>query len=201
MNLESIKTNFIKRNIKSEVFYKEEDIINYIKELIKDAKTVGIGGSITIEQLGLYEIFKEEEKEIFWHWKVEPEKRNEILKKASSSNIYFSSSNAIVEDGRLVNIDGNGNRVSSMIFGPDKVVIIAGKNKIVPNIDAALKRIKEEACPLNARRLNRDTPCAITGKCNDCKGVNRMCNVTTIIEGHLPSVDIEVLLIDKDLGY
>lgn len=201
MNLESIKTNFIKRNIKSEVFYKEEDIINYIKKLIKDAKTVGIGGSITIEQLGLYEIFKEEEKEIFWHWKVEPEKRNEILKKASSSNIYFSSSNAIVEDGRLVNIDGNGNRVSSMIFGPDKVVIIAGKNKIVPNIDAALERIKEEACPLNARRLNRDTPCAVTEKCNDCKGVNRMCNVTTIIEGHLPSVDIEVLLIDKDLGY
>ena len=201
MNLESIKTNFIKRNIKSEVFYKEEDIINYIKKRIKDAKTVGIGGSITIEQLGLYEIFKEEEKEIFWHWKVEPEKRNEILKKASSSNIYFSSSNAIVEDGRLVNIDGNGNRVSSMIFGPDKVVIIAGKNKIVPNIDAALERIKEEACPLNARRLNRDTPCAVTEKCNDCKGVNRMCNVTTIIEGHLPSVDIEVLLIDKDLGY
>lgn len=100
-----------------------------------------------------------------------------------------------------MNIDGNANRVASMIFGPKKVFIIAGENKIANDLDSALNRIKTIACPQNARRLERNLPCAVTGQCTDCRSDERMCNVTTIIEGNIPTTDIRICIVGENLGY
>ncbi len=201
MEIKIVLDNLRKRHIKAEYFADRSELIECIlKETIED-KTVGFGGSITLEELGLYEILKASGKEVYWHWKVNPEQRLEILHKAKSTDAYFSSSNAITLDGRLVNIDGNANRVSSMIFGPKKVFIIIGRNKIANDLDDAINRIKTVACPNNARRLGRKVPCALTNQCADCISLDRMCSVTTIIEGNIPTIDMRVYLLDEVIGY
>ncbi len=201
MDIDIVIENLRKRRINAESFSDRAKLVNYILTETQNDKTIGFGGSLTLEELGLYDILKETGKEVFWHWKVEPEERLDILHKAQNTDSYFSSTNAITLDGRLVNIDGNGNRVSSMIFGPKKVFIIIGKNKIAKDLDDAINRVKTVVCPNNARRLVRKVPCAITNECSDCKGIERMCNVTTIIEGNIPTIDMRVCLVDECLGY
>ncbi|HHW91522.1 MAG TPA: LUD domain-containing protein, partial [Firmicutes bacterium] len=114
---------------------------------------------------------------------------------------YLASSNALTEDGRLVNIDGTGNRVMGMVYGPRRVILVVGSNKLAGSLEAALERIHREACPPNARRLKLQTPCAATGECNDCSSPDRMCKVTTIIEGKPGATDLEVILVGEKLGY
>ncbi len=201
MNIDTLIRNLRGRKFKAEYFTNRDELVKYIMNETSDDEKIGFGGSVTLEELGLYEKLVNEGKEVFWHWKVEPGKRFEMLKKAQQVDAYFSSANAITIDGRLVNIDGNANRVSSMIFGPKKVVIIAGENKIVENLDSAIERIKTVACPKNAVRLGRKLPCAVTGKCADCRSDERVCNVTTIIEGNIPTTDIMVCIVAGNLGY
>ncbi|MGD9707877.1 MAG: LUD domain-containing protein, partial [Candidatus Delongbacteria bacterium] len=114
---------------------------------------------------------------------------------------YLSSSNAIIEDGRLLNIDGTGNRVAAMFFGPPEIIVIAGRNKIVENYDHAMERIKTIAAPKNAERLRRDVPCRFTGRCQDCRSPERMCQVTVCIENRLVDRELEVWLVNQNLGY
>lgn len=174
---------------------------NYLLNEINDSIDIGIGGSMTIYNSGLHNDFIKRGNKVFWHWLVEPEERDNIFKKAQQSPVYLSSSNAITSDGKIVNIDGVGNRVSSMFYGHNTVYIIAGKNKISKNIDTAIERIKNEACPKNAERLDLDTPCRHTGRCTDCKSNDRMCNVTVILEGKPAKTNINILLVNEDLGY
>ncbi|MCW3490215.1 lactate utilization protein [Dethiobacter alkaliphilus] len=169
--------------------------------LIAKGCSVGIGGSMTVQGLGVESVLEERGCRVFWHWRVNQEDVQETLRQAMLADVYLSSTNAIILDGRLVNVDGRGNRVASMIFGPEKVVIIAGKNKIVNDFEAALDRIKKVACPQNARRLQLETPCAETDNCTDCASAERMCNVTTIIEGNPNGIEMHVLLVGEDLGF
>lgn len=113
----------------------------------------------------------------------------------------MTSTNAIIADGRLVNTDGTGNRVAAMIFGPKKVIVIAGTNKIVENLEEAEARIRMTAAPLNNKRLNRSNPCVTTGHCMDCQGPTRLCNVTTVLYKRPPVPDIHVLVVGEELGY
>ncbi|SHJ12070.1 lactate utilization protein [Lutispora thermophila] len=162
---------------------------------------VGIGGSITITELGLPKALVDRGNTVYFHWlETTPEGMDNARRNASRADIYLTSTNALTEKGQLVNIDGTGNRVTSMIFGPKKVYVVCGINKIAEDIDGAMKRIKENTYK-NARRLKLDTPCAITGKCNDCSSPQRMCNVTTIIEKKPSKTDIEVIIIGEALGY
>ena len=117
------------------------------------------------------------------------------------ADVYLTSSNAVIEDGRLLNIDGTGNRVAAMIFGPPRVIVIAGKNKLASDYEAALNRIQTVACPKNAERLNRNVPCRYTGKCEDCRSPERMCQFVVMIENHPDPAVIEVWLVDEDMGY
>ncbi|MBS4023310.1 MAG: lactate utilization protein [Dethiobacter sp.] len=172
-----------------------------VLSMIPADSNVGIGGSVTIQELGIEETLKEKGCEVYWHWRVPKEEADAERRRALTADVYLCSTNAITEDGVLVNIDGTGNRVVSMVYGPKKAVIVTGKNKIVKDVDSALKRIKEVACPLNARRLNRATPCAKTGKCHDCKTEERMCNVTTIIERAPSSIEMHVLIVGEDMGF
>ena len=117
------------------------------------------------------------------------------------ADMMIASCNAITLDGRLVNLDGVGNRVAAMMFGPSKVILIVGMNKVAPDLDSAMARVKHYAAPVNAIRIGRDTPCAANGLCVDCRSPNRVCNLWSIIEGQRTQGRIHVKLVGEDLGY
>ena len=168
----------------------------------KEAK-VGIGGSVTVREVGLVETLEKQGNTIFAHWdkSLDLKEKLKVRKEALTSDVYLTSSNAITLQGQLLNIDGTGNRVAAMIFGPKKVIIIAGVNKLVDTLEAAFARIRNVAGPLNGSRLNLKTPCAITGKCIDCDSPDRMCKVTVILEKRPNLSDITIVLVGENLGY
>lgn len=172
-----------------------------IIESINDNDSVGIGGSMTIEKMGIYEELLNRNINVFWHWKVSDKDMIAVREKASKADIYITGTNAITSDGCLVNMDGVGNRVANMIYGHKKVYIVSGTNKICKDYIEASNRIKNIAAPKNAKRLNLDTPCAKIGRCTDCKTTSRICNVETILHRNPSNTDITIFLIDDDLGY
>lgn len=190
-----------KNGMKAKYFDDSQAAVGYLLDNIKPEATVGIGGSITVKSLEIPEKLQKRGNKVFFHWlESTPEGQDKARENAKSAEVYLSSTNAITEAGQLVNIDGTGNRVSTMIFGPKKVYVICGVNKITKNLDAAMERIKANTYK-NAQRLKLDTPCAHTGKCNDCRSPQRMCNVTTIIERKPSKTDLEVIIIGQELGY
>ena len=193
-----------RRGFAAECFATGADAAARVKELAADAKSVGFGGSVTLASLGLAEALAAAGKEIWRHGdpKWRPEEKMDVMRRELTCDLFLTSANALTADGRLVNIDGNGNRVAASIFGPKRVVFVVGRNKIVDGgIDAAIDRIKREACPPNCRRLNRKTPCAATGACADCSSPDRICNVTVVMDRRPSRTDVHVLLVDEDLGY
>lgn len=172
------------------------------KELLKEINpedTIGFGGSSTLFELGIYEELVERGNDVYRHWKAENKK--EALEKANSSTVYLTSTNALTEDGKLVNIDGTGNRVSSMIFGHERVYFVVGKNKICKDYDAAMERIHTVVSPKNAVRLNLNTPCRITGKCSDCDSPERMCKAEVVLHRKPNGTNIHIYLVDEELGF
>lgn len=198
--IERLLEGFKKRKIPALYLENRQAAREKLLELIADQCAVGIGGSMTIEQLEIEDALKDKGCTVYWHWRVEAEKMNETRRQAAAADVYLSSTNAVTEDGVLINIDGFGNRVASMVFGPQKVIIVAGTNKIVGDVHQGLARIKRESCTQNARRLKRKTPCA-TGECTDCNSPERMCNVTTMIEGKPNGVEMVVLIVGDSMGY
>lgn len=171
-------------------------------ELLADIKpedTVGIGGSVTVSDMGLYEGLTERGNTVYWHWKADD--KAEALKNAVNTDVYLSSVNAITRDGKIVNMDGTGNRVASTIYGHRDVYLIIGKNKICDNYEEASERIKNVAAPKNGQRLNTDTPCRYTGKCNDCDSPDRMCAAEVILHKKPNGTNITLYFIDEELGY
>ena len=175
-----------------------------VAELADDARSVGFGGSMTIAALGLAETLAAAGKEVWRHGdpKWRPEEKMDVMRRELTCDLFLTSANALTADGRLVNVDGNGNRVAASVFGPRRVVFVVGRNKIVDGgLDAALARIKRDACPPNCRRLGRRTPCAETGVCADCSSPDRICNVTVVMDRRPAKTDVRILLVDEDLGY
>lgn len=188
-----------KNGFKVSCFETSAEAADYLTEQIK-GKTVGIGGSKTIEALGIYERLQEDNT-VYWHWFQQPQ--NEIRYKAAGAQVYLTSANGIAETGEIVNIDGSGNRVASTLFGHEKLFIVAGVNKIAPDGAAALYRARNVASPLNARRLGMKTPCA-TGelKCHDCSSPQRICGgVSTLLRPMFGIGETEVVIINEELGY
>ena len=132
--------------------------------------------------------------------KMSAEDKYEVRRQALLVDLYFTGTNALTEDGQLVNLDMIGNRVAALTFGPKKVVVLIGRNKIVPDLDTAMYRIKDYAAPINTMRLNFKTPCAKTSECADCNSPGRICNHWTITEKSFPKHRISVILIDEELG-
>ena len=193
--------NLSNNKIKAKYFTTKEEAKKEILQEINPQMKIGIGGSMTIKEMEIYEAIDQSKNPVYWHWMVKPEERSAVFPKAQYSDLYLASSNALTEEGELINIDGVGNRVSSMFFGPKKVILICGVNKIVKNYEEGIKRIKEIACPLNAKRLGLKTPCGVNGKCFDCRSDQRMCNITVRIHAKPALVDLEVYIIDEKLGY
>lgn len=162
---------------------------------------VGIGGSMTIVGMGIREKLKERGYAVFTHnGESDPLIKKEMLKKAMTTEVYLTSSNAVTEDGKLINIDGTGNRLSSMLFGHERVIYICGKNKLAKDNSEAMVRIKTIACKKNAVRLNLNTPCRY-GECNDCSSKQRICNATLIMEKRMTTGRATVYIINEELGY
>jgi hypothetical protein len=130
-----------------------------------------------------------------------PEEAYGLRLKGLTADYMIASSNALTLDGKLVNLDGAGNRVAAMCFGPKKVILVVGLNKVAPDLETAMARVKHHAAPINAIRLNRATPCVETGICSDCKSPARICNMWLIIEGHYLEDRLHVKLVGEDLGY
>jgi len=167
---------------------------------------VGVGGSITVRELGLVTLLKSRGNKIADYWQARhealaPDEVMKVRRLLLDCDVLLTSTNAVTEAGQLVNTDHAGQRVAAMIFGPRKVVIIAGVNKIVRNVQEALERIRNVAAPMNAKRLKVQVPCATTGICTDCDAPDRICNVTTIIERRPVFTDISIILLGQMLGY
>lgn len=194
----------LRKNHFEAVFYKTgEEAIQYILPLIPQNSTIGFGGSVTLQQLDLISELENKNLEILNHNKpgLTPEEALEIRRRQLVCDVFLTSTNAITQDGKLVNTDGTGNRVASMIFGPKTILIIAGINKIVPSIDAAYERIETIAAPQNNIRLNLPNPCTKTGKCMNCASPKRICNVTTVLHKKPSLSNIHVIIIGEELGY
>lgn len=160
-------------------------------------RTVGIGGSVTIGQLALYDRLCADNT-VYWHGVCNTE---ETKKCAAQAQVYLTSANAIAETGEIVNIDGAGNRVASTLYGHKKVYLIISRNKLAADYDGALWRARNVAAPKNAQRLNRKTPCAIKGdRCYDCKSPDRICCGLVVLWRPMMGQDIEIILVDEDLG-
>lgn len=177
----------------------DEAVLDILNSIDKD-ETVGIGGSVTVQETGIYEKLTERGNEVYWHWKT-PEDRKNIMKKAAFADVYLTGTNALTEDGRIINIDGTGNRIAGFLYGHNKTFVIAGKNKISRNYEEAMIRIKNVSCHKNAERLERDLPCRHLGKCMNCSSKDRMCNATLILDRQPAGVPISVYIINQDLGY
>ena len=160
--------------------------------------SIGIGGSVTIDTLGVYDRLCES-NEVFWHWKNHaPETRE----RAGKAETYLCSANGVSENGEIVNIDGKCNRVAATLFGPKRCIFVCGVNKLCPDLQSAIERARNIAAPLNAKRLNKKTPCAVDGRCHNCKSPERICRAMVIHMG-VPSgfESCEVVLIGEKLGY
>ncbi|HWQ74112.1 MAG TPA: lactate utilization protein [Syntrophomonas sp.] len=178
-----------------------EEAISYILNEAKSASSVGLGGSLTLQELGIVPLLQEMSKEIIQNSKtLTEEERRQVGRRMFCSDLFLSSSNALTLNGFLVNIDGTGNRVASLIFGPAKVIVVLGRNKIVENTELALKRIKEFAVPANSRKNGTKNPCAGTGFCIDCQTPSRSCRITVILERKPRLQDFHVLVVNETLG-
>ena len=195
--------NFKKRNI--EAFYCEDSAsaVSLAMELMSDGGTVGMGGTETVKQTGLLDaVLSAEHLQFIDRNKAQtPEERKAIFIETMQSDYFLMSSNAITVDGELLNIDGNGNRVACLIHGPEQVIILAGMNKVVNDVDEGITRVGIHAAPPNAARLGTRTPCATLGHCGDCHSADCMCAQIVITRHSRHNGRIKVILIGEELGF
>lgn len=204
MNIEEIKEKFESENIKTYFVKSKKEAVETVLGLISKNVTVGYGGSVTLEEIGvLNELRKRSDITLYDRDNVIPftKESNDLGHLAQHANVFLSSSNAVTEDGKIVNKDGTGNRVSSLIYGPEKVIVVVGKNKVVKNVEKAFERIENIAAPKNALRKEANTPCVYTGKCSDCSSPDRLCCNTVIIERQHKKDRMFLIIVDEDLGY
>lgn len=180
-----------------------EQLHNYLKRYLCNKKTVALGGSMTLFETGVIDLIKQ--SDVILHDRYQDglsrDQMQEIFRKAFTSDIFITSTNALTTDGCLYNVDGNGNRVAAMIYGPKEVIVIAGKNKIFETEAEAINHIKTISAPANAVRLNKKTPCTKTGECMNCLSPNRICS-SYVKLGYQGNIDrIKIIIVNQDLGY
>jgi len=176
---------------------------DHLISLVPDGAGVGFGGSMTIQAMDLAPKLLQKSCTLFDHGKagLSPEERVVMRRKQLTADVFLCSSNAVTMHGELVNVDGTGNRTAAMMFGPERVIVAVGTNKLVNTLDEAHARIKTVAGPVNNKRLNLANPCVESGECMNCRSKSRICNITTIIRRRPPLTDIHVLVIGEDLGF
>ena len=206
LRIEAVKEQLEKNNFKVIVVQSAHEAAQYFWDKLLpnlNPASVSFGGSMTLHSTGLLDRLGELDniKLISPNApSISPEEKIELRRQGLLVDLYLSGTNAVTEDGCLVNLDMIGNRVAALTFGPKKVVVFAGRNKVVPDLESAMYRIKDYAAPTNAMRLNCETPCVKTSECADCKSPGRICNTWTITEKSYPKERVIVVLINEDLG-
>jgi Uncharacterised ACR, YkgG family COG1556. len=203
VDLQRTITNLARNNIKSFVLDSRNDILTFLDSQIPDGVVVGVGDSVTLEVCGVYNYLRNRNLEFLDKYLITLSRaqKRELYLQNFDSDFFISSANAISSEGKIYNLDGNGSRVAPIIYGPKKVFLVCGINKIVDSEEKAFERIKQVAAPLDAKRLNKKTPCSITGKCSDCHSPERICNYYSIIQGQFDGDRISVIFVKESLGY
>ena len=196
MNVEKAIKNFQLRGYTVQHFATGAEAAAYLNAQI-DNTTVGIGGSMTAQELGLYETLSAH-NQVFWHWK---EPGWDTLHKEITAKVFITSANAMTEGGEILNIDGRGNRLAGQIFGQKKVYIVAGTNKLCPDFESALFRARNTAAVTNCKRFPNKPPCQIDETCHDCRSPERICRALLVLWAPMMDMECEVILIDEELGY
>lgn len=200
---EKVIENLEKNNMNGYFVEDEKAAVEKVKELIKEGDTVSVGGSMTLFETGIIDFIRNGKYHFLDRYQegLNAEQIKEIFRKSFSADVYLTSSNAVTEKGELYNVDGRGNRVAAMLFGPDKVIVVVGVNKIVKDTEEAEERRKAYAAPANVQRLSIKAPCAETGYCMDCQSEGRICNEYTLIKRQGVKGRIHVIIVNKQLGY
>ncbi len=179
----------------------KEEALEKALELIPEGSTVGWGGALSAQQIGLMEAVHQGNYVAYDRDKAStPQERDEIMRKCLLTDVFITGANAISMDGQMVNVDGNGNRVAAIVYGPRQVVVIAGMNKVVDTLEAAVVRARTVAAPMNKQRFALNTPCEVTGTCADCKSEGCICNQILITRNSKPAGRIKVVLVGEELG-
>lgn len=211
---EALEANNFEVRVADDVAQARAYVLEELLPKLRDANgpeneemSVSWGGTMTFKELGLYDAFVASEGPTSglrlmdpYQSSLPPEETHELRRQALLTDLYITGVNAITAAGQLVNLDMIGNRVASLTFGPRNVLVLAGRNKLVDDLNSALARIKEFAAPTNAMRLNKKTPCVKTGRCEECKSPDRICNSWTITEKSFPKGRIKIVLVNADLG-
>lgn len=195
--------SLVKNGFTAEYFDNREHLIKAVEALFVPGMSIGCGGSMTIRELGILDRARECGCTILDHNApgIDADTRMNILRQQLTSDLFISSTNALTLDGELVNVDGNGNRVAALSFGPKKVLVIAGINKIVSTLDDALARIELTASPKNNKRLNKPNPCTKSGYCMDCDAETRICRIYSILKRKPAASDFTVFIVGEVLGF
>jgi len=197
--MESLENNHMNAHLAES----KEDVLKIIDTLISDEEKVTFGGSMSLFELGVVDHIRNRNVDLYDRYRegISLDERDEIYRKTFYADAFLTSTNAITEDGALYNVDGTGNRVAAMIWGPKKVIVVCGINKIVKDEAAAVVRNREVAAPANAKRLNMGTPCAKLGYCVDCSHKDRICSAYTMIRKQRDYDRIHVILVNDVYGY
>lgn len=198
---QTIIKGLARRNMTGEYCPTRAEALEAAKAFLKPGTSVAWGGTHTLEDLGFFEVLQSSGCRILDRHVSDPEAVKEIYRETLFCDTYFMSTNAITMDGILVNIDANGNRVAALAFGPSKVVVVTGMNKVAPDLDSAIKRARNVAAPINAARFQLSTPCTKVGKCANCQNEDSICcQVLITRRGRVPN-RIHVILVGEELGY
>lgn len=190
-----------KRNMEGFFCENSAEAVKLVLSMIPEKSSVSWGGSETIKECGLMDALRLGDYELLDRSKIAPEEYREFFGKVAMSDAFLMSTNAITTSGELVNIDGASNRLACLLHGPQNVYVIVGMNKLVSDVPAAIGRIRSVACPANTLRLNRNTPCALTGRCGDCYSQDSICSQIVITRRSSQPKRIKVILVAEHLGY
>lgn len=189
---DSLDAAFTQREFGFSYFETAQEAVSYLKTVCS-GKTAGFGGSMTLEETGAYDALRESGT-VQWHWRGDAPN--------TSPDVFVTSANALALTGEVVNIDGNCNRVAASMYGPGEVYFVCGLNKLAPDLESAVNRARQIAAPRNAQRLHKNTPCAVDGKCRDCRSPERICRALTILLAPSNGVrHTEIILVGEELGY
>jgi len=201
------RAQVVMKNLKSrhfDAYYcdTKEAALEKALELIPQGCSVGWGGAMSAQQIGLLDAVKAGPYQAIDRDKATtPQEGVKIMKQAMLADVFITGTNALSLDGQMVNIDGNGNRVAAIVYGPDSVIVIAGMNKVADTLEAAMIRARTVAAPMNMQRFSLQTPCKITGVCADCKSPDSICNQMLVTRNSKPAGRIKVILVGEELGF
>lgn len=194
--------NLESRNMEAYFVKTKEEVLKKALELIPEGSSISWGGTVSAKEIGLLDAVHEGNYEVYDREEAQtPELKNEIAHKALDCDFFIGSTNALAENGVMVNIDGNANRVAAFAFGPKNVLLIVGMNKVVKSEEDAMSRARNEAAPINAQRFGLDTPCSKNGMCYDCKSPDCICCQILITRYSRAAKRIKVILVDENLGF